>query len=578
MLELRHIADSGAYTRTYDIATDSNRLLSTYLDPATYSYSYDVRGNMTEMPHLDAMHWNLNNELHQIENGTMEAYYQYSGGQRVRKFVDKGSVKEERIYLGNFEIYRKLVSGVLDVERTTIHVSDDTGRIAMLEVDHPIDEYDYDVEPPLTRYIYSNHLQSASLELDEEGEIISYEEYHPYGTTSYQAMNASINAVAKRYRYTGKERDEESGLYYHGARYYIPWLARWTAVDPLEAKYAGMSPYNYGFNNPVIYNDPSGMSGETSGLWIESFNAQTNTRNLAWVKGADTYEDAINNATLSKGYDFTGNYYERFAYNNGEGTVFGLSDGSTIYPSNNYYSGTLRNIAKDGAIYTFDKFTEAKVKGIIEHNKTFGIKVDNFGTVRQSPRMYNDYFSKGLLGQDVWINQGGSSSRGPWTTRLSAWQDPFSNYMTPNAMKWSNSAKLFSEGLGILGGAISIAEVAKGGSPLGLLPIPVEMIVNKQAKEMENGLFEFAINNESFDGMIRWIEASKKNTKAPLYEFYQQLRFVYTTNEQVNILNKGQLNVTNPYFSYPNESTTKATLIHVQGNNFSILKTYDFKK
>ncbi|HTN45655.1 MAG TPA: RHS repeat-associated core domain-containing protein [Flavipsychrobacter sp.] len=65
--------------------------------------------------------------------------------------------------------------------------------------------------------------------------------------------------MAKRYRYTGKERDEESGLYYHGARYYIPWLARWSAVDPLESKYAGWSSYNYGFDNPVKWNDLSGM-------------------------------------------------------------------------------------------------------------------------------------------------------------------------------------------------------------------------------------------------------------------------------------------------------------------------------
>ncbi len=259
ILELKHIAATGSYTRTYDIDTDSNRLLSTQvgMTPA-YEYDYDTRGNMTEM-HLDAMHWNVNNELHKIENGTMEAFYQYSGGQRVRKFVDKGSVKEERIYLGNFEIYRKFVSGVLDIERTTVHVSDDTGRIAMLEtrtVGDAID--DNDTAEELTRYIYSNHLQSASLELDEDAEIISYEEYHPYGTTSYQAMNATINAVAKRYRYTGKERDEESGLYYHGARYYIPWLARWSAVDPLESKFGGRTPYCYGANNPVIYNDPNG--------------------------------------------------------------------------------------------------------------------------------------------------------------------------------------------------------------------------------------------------------------------------------------------------------------------------------
>ncbi len=112
--------------------------------------------------------------------------------------------------------------------------------------------------PALTRYVYSNHLQSASLEMDGIGDIISYEEYHPYGTTAFQANNATINAVAKRYRYTGKERDEESGLYYHGTRYYIPWLARWTAIDSMESKYAGMSPYNYSFNNPVMFNDLNG--------------------------------------------------------------------------------------------------------------------------------------------------------------------------------------------------------------------------------------------------------------------------------------------------------------------------------
>lgn len=159
ILELRHIADAGAYTRTYDIATDNNRLLSTYVDPATYSYSYDVRGNMCEMPHLDAMHWNLNNELHKIENGTMEAYYQYSGGQRIRKYVDKGSIKEERIYLGSFEIYRKFDhASSLVIERQTVHVSDDTGRIAMLEtrtVGDAID--DHGTVEELARYVYSNH-------------------------------------------------------------------------------------------------------------------------------------------------------------------------------------------------------------------------------------------------------------------------------------------------------------------------------------------------------------------------------------------------------------------------------------
>lgn len=75
-----------------------------------------------------------------------------------------------------------------------------------------------------------------SLELDDKANVISYEEYYPYGSTAYQAVDKSIKAAAKRYRYTGKERDEETGLYYHGARYYVPWLGRWAATDRIGVK------------------------------------------------------------------------------------------------------------------------------------------------------------------------------------------------------------------------------------------------------------------------------------------------------------------------------------------------------
>ncbi len=217
---------------------------------------------MLTMPHLSAMLWNPLNELQKTTRGTTNTYFNYSGGERIRKVAEKsGGILEQRIYLGSYEIYRKFVSGSLTIERTTVHVSDDTGRIAMLEVR----TVGSDSAPAsLQRYIYSNHLQSASLELDENADIISYEEYHPFGTTAYSASNTAINAIAKRYRYTGKERDGKTGLYYLGARYYIPWIGRWSACDPLESKYAGMSPYNYSMNNPIIMNDPSGMEGEDS--------------------------------------------------------------------------------------------------------------------------------------------------------------------------------------------------------------------------------------------------------------------------------------------------------------------------
>ena len=89
-------------------------------------------------------------------------------------------------------------------------------------------------------------------------EIISYEEYHPYGTSAYRLMNAAVEAPPKRYRYTGMERDEESGLGYHSARYYVPWLGRWCSADPSGTR-DGVNLYAYCRNNPVMLIDEDGQ-------------------------------------------------------------------------------------------------------------------------------------------------------------------------------------------------------------------------------------------------------------------------------------------------------------------------------
>ncbi len=111
----------------------------------------------------------------------------------------------------------------------------------------------------LYRYQYSNHLGSVALELDEKAKIISYEEYHPYGTSAYQAKNKDIKSTAKHYLYTGMERDDETGLNYHGARYYAAWLGRWMSCDPIGIK-DGLNIYVYIKNNPVIFIDYRGTA------------------------------------------------------------------------------------------------------------------------------------------------------------------------------------------------------------------------------------------------------------------------------------------------------------------------------
>ena len=174
-----------------------------------------------------------------VNDGTPETtYYVYdAAGQRVRKVTERqnGARKNERIYLGGFEIYREYDGNGTSVtlERETLHVMDDKQRIALVETRTQGD----DGSPAqLIRYQFGNHLGSASLELDDAGQIISYEEYYPYGSTSYQAGRSAAEVSLKRYRYTGKERDEETGFSYHGARYYAPWLGRWVSCDPVGLK------------------------------------------------------------------------------------------------------------------------------------------------------------------------------------------------------------------------------------------------------------------------------------------------------------------------------------------------------
>src|SRR5262249_38583085 len=114
----------------------------------------------------------------------------------------------------------------------------------------------------LVRYQFSNHLGSACLELDHQAQIISYEEYFPYGSTSYQAVRSQTE-TPKRYRYTGKERDEESGLYYHGVRYYAPWLGRWISADP-SGLIDGVNIYSYVLGRTINLTDPQGRAGTPS--------------------------------------------------------------------------------------------------------------------------------------------------------------------------------------------------------------------------------------------------------------------------------------------------------------------------
>jgi RHS repeat-associated protein len=278
LLRMLHQVSSGAWTRRYryaepsriDPAEAGNRLSATSLPgdpedgPYSATYEHDTHGNMTHMPHLAEMVWDERDRLRStrrqvVNNGPAErTFYVYdSAGQRLRKATDResGTRRSERLYLGGIEIHREYTADgeTVTLEREALHVFAGPDRVALIETRTA----GADPAPAVRiRFQYANHLGSAVLELDGDAQVLTYEEYFPYGSTAYQAVRSQTE-TPKRYRYTGKERDEESGLCYHGARYYAPWLGRWTSPDPAGLA-DGLDLYVYVRDNPVRFFDPAG--------------------------------------------------------------------------------------------------------------------------------------------------------------------------------------------------------------------------------------------------------------------------------------------------------------------------------
>ena len=279
LLTMRHVGGAvERWTRRYDYATDSNHLLATSLpgdgvDEFSAVYAHDAHGNMTAMPHLPLMRWDFEDQLQAtsqqvVTNGGAPetTYYVYNAaGERVRKVTERQvpagtatSRLSERIYIGDFEVYREFGgdSTTVSLERETLYVIDVQRRIVQVDTRTQGDD---GTPSQSRRYQLANHLGSVALEVDAQANVISYEEYHPYGTSAFRAGRTVAEVNLRRHRYTGKERDEETRLYYHGARYYACWLGRWTAADPVGTQ-GGMNLYAYAVSQPISFVDKSGTA------------------------------------------------------------------------------------------------------------------------------------------------------------------------------------------------------------------------------------------------------------------------------------------------------------------------------
>jgi RHS repeat-associated protein len=144
------------------------------------------------------------------------------------------------------------------------------------------------------RYFYHHdHLGSSSYLTNQLGNITQHVEYIPFGEVFVEERNEKWNTP---YLFNGKELDEETGLYYYGARYYDSKISLWLSVDPLAEQFPSWSPYSYGFNNPLRFTDPTGMAPE-------DFIKNKTTGEIEWRA------DVTSKATTPEGYDYVGSTY-----------------------------------------------------------------------------------------------------------------------------------------------------------------------------------------------------------------------------------------------------------------------------
>ncbi|MGN9807395.1 SpvB/TcaC N-terminal domain-containing protein [Micromonospora sp. L32] len=285
LTRLRHQGVSRGWTTDFWTSGSSNRSLPS-LDPAGVPIAdperhFDPVGNLSRLSHLAAVEWGHENQVrHAVivdrsaANRPDDAeYYTYGAdGLRVRKVsqrvvdVQTGEVETvDKVYLDGCEIVRIRRGGRLVLERISSHVDDGDQRVAVVHR-WTVDTATREVQPApsgaavlRTRYQLGDQMGSAVLELDGGGGVVSYEEFFPYGGSSFLAGDDLRDVGAKDHRFRGAERDDLTGLYYGGHRYYAAWIGRWLSPDPLGPA-DSLNHYEYCRSNPIVYRDPDGLA------------------------------------------------------------------------------------------------------------------------------------------------------------------------------------------------------------------------------------------------------------------------------------------------------------------------------
>jgi RHS repeat-associated protein len=266
-------------------------------------YTYDLNGNMRGWTSKTSgqnrtILWNEENRVKQIsDSGSTVVFLYDDGGERAVKrgqhgesvYVNRfyslknGGLGSKHVFAGETRVVTKLekdggstqtgVPGTIAlINSHGIYTAYTQGNGRHIGIERRLNPAAGTgaTNPPIEKFqffYHGDHLGSSSFITDDAGAVYQHLEYFPYGETWVEEGGTGQMPY---YRFTGKELDPETGLYYYGARYYDPVLSRWISADPILNTIIGQSDgparlsrklavYSYGQQNPIVMVDPNGL-------------------------------------------------------------------------------------------------------------------------------------------------------------------------------------------------------------------------------------------------------------------------------------------------------------------------------
>jgi RHS repeat-associated protein len=243
---------------------------------------FDPNGNQTRMLGIEAVHWTYRHQIEDLTAGTERSRYSYDARQRrIREIAERDAVRSETFTIGALRVTRETSADGVVTEWRRVRV-----RFASLLVAEYLTGSHSGVDSVAGSSVrrdsgsgagsgnrggagggadtagrlvldLSDPSRSIALRLGDEGELIDYEAYVPYGGTAFAIAPDPSDLAGKVDRYSAQQRDRSTGLAYYGARHLAPWTGRWASPDP-AGPVDGLNSYAFVAGNPVSAVDIGG--------------------------------------------------------------------------------------------------------------------------------------------------------------------------------------------------------------------------------------------------------------------------------------------------------------------------------